>query len=135
MKGLIRSLVFYTVSIYLISLLVPGFKLNLNLYGLLICGAVLAFLFIFINPFFKFLLLPINILTMGLFSFFSQVLTFFVFLKLFPKQIIIESWNLSSWSYSPLGLNIDSLIVSPFVTILIATVLISLIVSILSILL
>jgi uncharacterized membrane protein YvlD (DUF360 family) len=135
MKGLVRSLIFYTVSIYLVSLIVPGFKLNLNFYGLFICGAVLAFLFVFINPFFKFLLLPINIITMGLFSFLSQVLTFFVFLKMFPRQIIIESWNLASWSYTPLGLYINSFIVSPFVTILIATALISLTVSILSILL
>ena len=70
MKKIIRSLVFYTLAIYLVSELIPGFRINTDLRGLIISGLCLALLFNFVNPVLKFLFLPINLITLGLFSLF-----------------------------------------------------------------
>ncbi len=128
-------MVFYTAAIYIAGKLVPGFKLETDWRGLMVSGLTLAVLFAFVNPFLKFLFLPINVLTMGLFSFVSQILTFYIFLQLFPDNFHIEKWDFSGWDYVPLGLHIGSFNVGPFVTIVLSTFLISFIVMLLSVIL
>ncbi|MEK9179080.1 MAG: phage holin family protein, partial [Patescibacteria group bacterium] len=65
MKRFFRGIFFYTVALFVASLIIPGFKLSTDIRGLLLCGFVLAILFMFVDPFFKLLLLPLNIMTMG----------------------------------------------------------------------
>lgn len=132
MKNLIRTLIFYTAAIYLTSLVIPGFKISADLRGLVISGLVLSLLFTFVNPLLRFLLLPINVLTLGLFSFVSQVLTFWLSLKLLPNFFQIEAWTFSGWSYSPLGIQVGVFTISAFFTIILATFFISFIVSVLT---
>ncbi len=130
MKSVIRSIVFYTAAIYLTGLIIPGFRLVADLRGLLFSGVSLAILFTLVNPFLKFLFLPINVLTLGLFSFVSQVLTFYIFLKFLPQYIHIERWLFTGWEYQPLGISVSSFWVGELLTIFISTFVISFIVSI-----
>ena len=132
MKKLVRVLIFYTAAIYLTGLLIPGFKVMADLRGLFISGLVLSLFFTFVNPFLKFLLLPINMLTLGIFSFVSQVITFWLFLKLLPNFFHIQAWTFAGWKYSPLGINIGVFTITAFFTIILATFFISFIVSLLS---
>jgi putative membrane protein len=131
MKKLIQSLVFYTLAIYFVSEIVPGFKVNTDLKGLIVSGLCLAILFVFLNPLLKFLFLPINIITLGLFSFVSQIITFYIFLNLFPHNFNIISWDFSGMELTGLGLHLNSFTVTPFLTIILSTGLISIIVSLL----
>jgi putative membrane protein len=131
MKKLIQSLVFYTLAIYFVGQVVPGFKVSTDLRGLIISGLCLACLFTFVNPLLKFLFLPINVLTLGLFSFVSQIITFYIFLSLFPDNFIIKSWDFNGLQIMGLGLTLKAFTVTPFLTIILSTGLISIIVSLL----
>ncbi len=131
MKKIIRSLVFYTLAIYLVSELIPGFRINTDLRGLIISGLCLALLFNFVNPVLKFLFLPINLITLGLFSFVSQVLTFYLFLKILPDYFNIRPWDFPGYDLNGLGIHFNPFTVSPFLTIILSTGLISIIVSVL----
>lgn len=132
MKRFIRNVVFYTIAIYVVSLIIPGFKLVTDIRGLVLSGLTLSLLFAFVRPILSLLLLPINILTLGLFSFLSQVLTFYLFLFLFPSYVHIQPWQFLGWTFAPIGLNIAPFEVGQFVTVVISTFLTSLIVATLS---
>ena len=131
MKRLIRTWIYYTLAIYLVGELIPGFKISTDLRGLLLSGLSLALLFNFVNPILKFLFLPINMLTLGLFTFVSQVLTFYLFLGLWPDYFQIKTWEFSGLILSGLGININPFTVSKLLTIILSTGLISIIMSVL----
>jgi putative membrane protein len=132
MKSIIRAWIFYTLAIYLIGELIAGFKISTDLRGLLISGLGLALLFHFVNPILKFLFLPINMLTLGLFSFVSQVITFYLFLRLWPDYFQIEPWKFPGYEISGLGIKIPSFAVTSLSTIILATGFISIIIAVLS---
>lgn len=133
MKRLFRGIFFYTLALFLASLIIPGFKLSTDIRGLLLCGFVLAFLFMFIDPFFKLLLLPLNIMTMGLMSIVSQLITFSLFVWIFPKIIHINAWYFNGFSFPQFGIHIGGFMVAKFFTIISATFVISFVVTVLSI--
>lgn len=129
MKKVIRTFFFYTIAIYLAGLIIPGFQIVSDWRGLIISGVILALLFLIVDPLFRFLLLPINLLTLGIFSFLSQILTFYVFLIIRPENFAIKAWQFTGWQFNPLGINIGSFTVNPFFTIILTALLISFIVS------
>ena len=131
MKTLIRTWVFYTLAIFLVSEIIPGFKINTDLRGLLLSGLCLALMFNFVNPVLKFLFLPINMLTLGLFSFVSQVITFYLFLVLWPDYFQIKTWEFAGFSLSGFGITINPFTVTNLLTIILSTGLISIIIAVL----
>jgi uncharacterized membrane protein YvlD (DUF360 family) len=129
MKKILRAFFFYTVAIYIAHLIIPGFQLIGNWQSLIISGLVLALMFLLVQPVLNFLLLPINMFTMGLFSFVSQVLTFYLFLFLRPEYFAIKKWMFEGWQLNSLGIEIGTFTVSPFFTIILTALLISFLVS------
>lgn len=69
MKKICRMLVFSAFALLLTSLWNKGFMLSPDLKTFLIATVVLAIIFYIIVPLSKVLLLPLNFLTLGLFSF------------------------------------------------------------------
>ncbi|MFA6005155.1 MAG: phage holin family protein [Patescibacteria group bacterium] len=130
MKRFIRSVVFYAVAIYLVGLVIPGFKVVTDVRGLILSGLTLSILFTFVKPILHFLLLPINVLTLGLFSFLSSILTFYLFLYLFPSFVKIEPWVFQGIVLA--GLKIGTIAIGRFVTVVMSTALISFIVGTIS---
>lgn len=131
MKSLVRTWVFYTLAIYLVSELISGFKISTDFRGLLISGLCLALMYNFVHPILKFLFLPINMLTMGLFSFVSQIITFYLFLQLWPDYFSIKPWQFPDYELAGLGIAIKTFTVSKILTIILSTGIISIIVAVL----
>lgn len=131
MKKIIRMWVFYTLALYLVGHLIPGFKMLTDIRGLLISGLALTFLYAMVYPLLKFLFLPLNLITLGLFTIVSQVLTFYIFLYLFPDYFKLTPWRFPGWGWAALGLSIKPFTVSTFLTIICSSSLISVIVSLL----
>lgn len=132
MKRFFRGIVFYTLALFLTSLFIPGFKLNTDIRGLLLCGFILALLFMFVDPFLKLLLLPLNIMTMGLISVVTQIITFTLFVWIFPTVVHINNWYFKGLTFNPLGIHLGAFMVNQFVTIIISTFVISFMVTLLS---
>jgi putative membrane protein len=135
MKRLIRAVIFYTLALYLTSLIIPGFRLLSDWRGLILAGVTLAIFTALVRPIFSLLILPFNVLTFGIFSFVAQILTFCLYLWLFPNWFRIASWNFAGFTYSPLAISISSFHVNEFFTVLLATFFISFLVGIFSFLL
>ncbi len=98
MKKIVRMIIFSGASLYLTSLWNKGFILNLDLKSFLQACIIIAIVYYLIVPFSKLILLPLNILTMGLVS---VALYFLIFYFIVTRLSII---NISSWTFAGLNL-------------------------------
>jgi len=84
MKQIIKTIFFNTIAIAAVSYLTPGLSYSHNLNTLIIAAVVLSFVNSFIKPFLKILFLPINVITLGLFGWFINVIVLFLVTLLVP---------------------------------------------------
>lgn len=102
MKTITRSVILTIVSILLLSWFLPGVNIA-NTVTLILAGVVLAVLNVTLRPFLKIVLLPINVLTLGLFGWVINALVLFLTTWLVPGFSIgpveLFGWTLSQfWS-------------------------------------
>ena len=125
MRGFIRRVVYYMGALYTTSVLIPGFAIAQSLRGFIISSIVVTLAFTFLSPLIRFVLLPINIVTVGIFSWLVQVVVFYIALLFIPSLFSIKSWDFTGWSLSQLGVTIAPMNVSVFATVIIAALMIS----------
>lgn len=99
MKKILRMIIFSGVALYLTGLWNRGFTPSFELRNFITATLVIAVLFYLINPLSKLILLPINILTLGLFS---TIIYFFLFHFLLNYFSVIE---IKSWIFPGLSVN------------------------------
>ncbi len=111
MKTLLRYFLINLVSLYTATRLIPGLTYTGGIKSLLLG----AFAFMLINfimvPLLKILFLPLNLLTVGLFSWLINVLA------LFALTTIVSDFQLLPYSFQGLyisGFNIPAVDLSPF---------------------
>ncbi len=91
LKNILRHTVINLLAFYLTSVyLVPGFKIPLNFVTYLEVVAVFTLLSLIVKPILKIIFLPINFLTLGLFSWLINVLILY-FLKALLPNIVFAS--------------------------------------------
>ncbi len=90
MKRFIRVFVIECVALYLASQIAKGMVFNQGVQGLIITGVALAVATFLIRPVVNILLLPINLLTFGLFKWVAQAITFFLVDLALPQFMILE---------------------------------------------
>lgn len=98
-QNLSATLVNWVLSAFALivtSFLVPGFRLN-GFVSALLAAIVVGFLNAILRPILIFLTLPINILTLGLFTFVVNA----IILKI--AAAIIKGFEISSWWAAVLG--------------------------------
>ena len=119
MKSFVRSLIINAVSLYLVSLIIPGVIFQNGLQGLVFTTLVLAIVNLIIRPLVSLLLLPINLLTLGTFRWLTNVIVLYS-LSLISPDFTITGFNLnqiplSLFSTSHLSLGVFwSLVVTSF---------------------
>lgn len=90
MKRILRSVVFSALSLYLTSLVIGGFVVKTDLKSYALATLILAAIYYFVLPLTKLVLLPLNILTLGLVStiayiiIFNYVISYFGFIAIVP---------------------------------------------------
>jgi len=84
-KRIIRYTIISSFSILLVNYFLHFADSDMLLATLIKAAALLSLFEIFIKPILKFLLLPINILTLGLFRFFLNIPAFFLIVKILPQ--------------------------------------------------
>ena len=106
MKVFLRHLFVNFISLFFLSLAFPGFKVDQN-FKTLVTAAIIWFLLNkIVKPIIKLLLLPINLITLNLFSWLVGVLTLFL-LQIFADGVTITSFQFQ-------GLNASGFIVPAF---------------------
>jgi putative membrane protein len=84
MKGLLRSFVFYAVSFALVAYFFPGLSYRGDLTVLLQASVAFGLLALFIRPIINVLMLPINFLTLGLFSWVVNLVILYLVTRFVP---------------------------------------------------
>jgi putative membrane protein len=90
MRGLLKHFIINTVSLYLISQSIGGMVFERGLYTLVLTGAVLMLTAIIIKPILNILLLPLNLVTFGLFKWVTYAITFYLVTLLVPGFKILD---------------------------------------------
>ncbi len=90
MKSILKHFVIDTVSLYLISQAVFGMQFEKGLYTLIITGAVLGLATLIVKPIINLLLLPINLVTFGLFKWVAYAITLYLVTLVVPGFKIID---------------------------------------------
>lgn len=84
MKAILKHFVINTVSLYIVSLIVSGIVFADGTYSLLLAGAVLTLTTLVIKPVINILLLPINLITFGLFRWVGFAITLYLVTLVVP---------------------------------------------------
>lgn len=109
MKTILKSTFINLISLYIIDYLLVGFSLDNNIRTLVTAAVVLTFLNKLVIPLIKLLLLPINLITLGLFRWVANVIALFL-LQTLVMGITISPFYFAGFSYS--GFTIPSFNIS-----------------------
>ena len=106
MKEIIRRTVVNSLSIFLVSLFLTGLHVSGGFWSYLTAGFLLAVLTTLLDPVVKIITLPFNILTLGLLSFLTTLVSLFI-LSFFYHNIGISNFTFQGISF--LGLKINQI--------------------------
>jgi len=84
MKSILKHFVIDTVCLYIISQFISGMVFSEGPVTLALTGAVLSLTTLIIKPIINILLLPINLITFGLFKWVAYAVTLYLVLLLVP---------------------------------------------------
>lgn len=106
MKALLRHILINLLVIYLVSLCYPGFSILHDAKTLITAAIIWLLLNKIIKPIIKLLLLPINLITLNLFSWVVGLIT------LFLLPIIVGGIKINAYDFP--GINYQGFSVPPF---------------------
>jgi len=90
MRGILKHFIIDTVCLYLISLAVNGMVFAKGIETIVLTGLVLALTTLIIKPIINILLLPINLITFGLFKWAGYAITLYLVTLIVPGFKILE---------------------------------------------
>jgi len=99
MRTFIRTVLFNSYSIFFIAQVLPGVKVSGGLPTYILGGLALTVLLIVLKPVLNILALPLNLLTLGMFSFLTNVIIFYL-LTVLVIGISISSFTFPGFSYA-----------------------------------
>ncbi len=96
MKGIIRTFLVNSLSIFLTSLIMPGLKIDSG-SGFIVSGIILSVFSAILDPFIKVITLPLHILTLGMLSFLTTLASLYL-LTFIYSEIHVNDFVLGSIS-------------------------------------
>jgi putative membrane protein len=109
MRDIIRRTCLIALSLFLVSLYLPGLNVSGGFVSYVYAGVLIAILSTILDPFVKVITLPFNILTLGLLSFLTMLISLFI-LTLFYHNISISNFTFPSINL--LGIHINDVSVT-----------------------
>ena len=99
MKPFFRNCLFNAFSIFFLSQILSGVKVSGGLFTYILGGIALTLLFLILKPILNLLALPLNIVTLGMFSFLTNIVIFYL-LTVFVIGISISAFTFTGISYA-----------------------------------
>lgn len=90
MKAILKHFIINTVSLYLVSLVISGIVFSEGTYSILLAGLVLTLTSLVIKPIINILLLPINLITFGLFRWAGFAVTLYIVTLIVPGFKLLD---------------------------------------------
>ena len=104
MKSLLRNFLINLITLVVVSRMLPGLLVLGGARGYIMAAIALMILNVAIIPLLKIMFLPLNILTLGLFTWAINVIGLYVLTALFPQLKLVPydfpGWNLG-WVIIP----------------------------------
>lgn len=122
MKQYVRTFLFHVVSLWFTSQILPALVIFGNWQTLLTAGLVLSMLMLIIRPILTILFIPINLLTLGFFSWFINVIVIY-FLTILVPQVEIQAWLFPGASWA--GFIMPPIYISYFFALVLSSLLIT----------
>lgn len=91
MKSLIRKIAVYSLSLFILTLVVNGARISDGASGIVICGIVFTMLSILLSPIIKIIGFPVRMLSFGFFPLFINAVLLFV-LTIFVSNFTITAF-------------------------------------------
>lgn len=99
MKSIARRIIFYSVALFLTSQVVTGLKISGDLTTYFFGGIVLSILFLIVKPILSILTLPLNIITLGFFSFLINAIILYL-LTILVTNISISEFLFKGFAFA-----------------------------------
>lgn len=110
MKSLLRNLLINTGAIWATSQILPALSVTGGVKGLLVGSLAFMLANILLVPLIKVLLLPLNLLTLGLFAWLSNVLALYLLVNILPyfklEQYFFPGLSLSGFIIPSMSLSV-----------------------------
>ena len=124
MKTMLRYFLINLVSLWITTKVITGLTYTGEIKSLLLGGAVFTLINLILVPIIKILLLPLNLLTLGLFAWITNVLA------LYALTTVVTDFQLESFAFE--GINLNGFVIpvydlSPFLVAVLASFLIGII--------
>ncbi|MBI2032328.1 MAG: phage holin family protein [Candidatus Levybacteria bacterium] len=97
MKSLIRDTAISSLSLFVLPQIVAGFKISEGLGTIVLGGLVFSLMYKILKPIFNIVSLPLNMMTLGLFSFFSNAIILYLLTIILP-QIQVQAFTFPGFS-------------------------------------
>ncbi|MBU1127385.1 MAG: phage holin family protein [Patescibacteria group bacterium] len=124
MKKILKIFVVSLISITIVSQIVEGVNISGGYKGYAVTAFALTLAFFIIKPLIKLLILPINLITLGAFRWITNVATLYIVTLVVPYFEIV-SFYFAGYNYQ--GFIIPSFSISQLVSLIIASLLISIV--------
>ncbi len=98
MKTLLRTVALYLLILYFLKTLIPGFSISGDFSVYLVGAFTMTVLFLIFKPILNFISLPMNMISLGLSSFFINALLIYLL------TILIPHISLTAFTYERLDL-------------------------------
>ncbi len=99
MKGILKKTIFNAISLFILSQVITGVKINGGIQTLLFSGFILALLFKVLKPILNLFSLPLNMVTLGLFSFITNAILLYL-LTIFVPNVIVSQFTFNGFSFA-----------------------------------
>lgn len=126
MKSLIRMLLLNIAVVFFAAWVLPGLSYSGDFTILILAAAVLGIINLIVRPIVKLVTLPINLLTLGIFSWVTNVLMLYLVTRLIPG-FEVSAFYFGGLNYA--GLSLSAMEVGLFSSYVISSFVISLLTS------
>ena len=99
MRAIARLIAINALSLFLVSLFLPGLHVSGGFTSFIIGGALLTIAATFLDPIIKIVTLPFNILTLGFLSFFTTLAALFL-ISAFYGDIRISAFTFEGFAFA-----------------------------------
>lgn len=89
MKSILKHTTFNAIALYFTSIFITGVVITGNIITYIIAGLILTGLFKIFKPILNILSLPLNMVTLGLFSFFVNTILLYILTIILPSVRVI----------------------------------------------
>jgi putative membrane protein len=99
MKGILRNTVINGISLAVLNQIVPGVTILGGFKTFVLAGFILSLLLLIIKPILNIVSLPLNMVTLGLFSFFTNSIILYL-LTVFVTEVKIASFTFEGFTFA-----------------------------------